>query len=124
MAGLAGTSGLDIFSERRKEGSSEMQIPFLLLTPLPHSQQIPDNKTAQYSFHLKNCELRKITSLTPRSHTQTHTHTRAKEKLACVPKPHTSILGEKLSDNKMYHRTASSLIKSSFTGIIMSVYVS
>ena len=33
MAGLAGTSGLDIFSERRKEGSSEMQIPFLLLTP-------------------------------------------------------------------------------------------
>ena len=33
MDGLAGTSGLDVFSERRKEGSSEMQIPFLLLTP-------------------------------------------------------------------------------------------
>lgn len=33
MDSLAGTSGLDVFSERRKEGSSEMQIPFLLLTP-------------------------------------------------------------------------------------------
>ena len=52
MDGLAGTSGLDVFSERRKEGSSEMQIPFLLLTPHEVNRQAAGRKARDF---LRRC---------------------------------------------------------------------
>ena len=52
MDGLAGTSGLDVFSERRKEGSSEMQIPFLLLTPHEVNRQAAGREARDF---LRRC---------------------------------------------------------------------